>query len=148
MRLLTTLALLALTPLGAQTSDEKDAIAAAQKTFDGMAAHDAAMIRSSMLPDARLYSARDDGAVAPSTAVGDFADRIAAIKESIVERFTERPKVLIHGRIAQVWGEYEFLREGKFNHCGVDSFSLVKTAEGWKVATITDTRETAGCKGH
>src|SRR5580700_11323505 len=94
MRLLTTLVLLALSPLGAQTSDEKDAIAAAQKTFDGMAAHDAAMIRSSMLPDARLYSARDDGAVAPGTAVGDFADRIAAIKESIVERFTERPSVL------------------------------------------------------
>ena len=148
MRLLTTLVLCALAPLGAQTSDEKDAIAAAQKTFDGMAAHDAAMIRSSMLPDARLYSARDDGAVAPSTAVGDFADRIAAIKESIMERFTERPKVLIHGRIAQVWGEYEFLREGKFNHCGVDSFSLVKTAEGWKVATITDSRETTGCQGH
>src|ERR1700733_15033091 len=69
-----------------------------------MAAHDAAMIRSSMLPDVRVYSARDDGAVAPGTAVGDFADRIAAIKESIVERFTERPSVLINGRIAQVWG--------------------------------------------
>ena len=148
MRLLTIFLIATLTPLFAQTSDEKDAVAATQKLFDGMAAHDAAMIRSSMLPDARLYSARDDGAVAPSTAVGDFADRIAAIKESIMERFTERPKVLIHGRIAQVWGEYEFLREGKFNHCGVDSFSLVKTAEGWKVATITDTRETAGCKGH
>jgi hypothetical protein len=147
MRPLTILVLFTLAPLCAQASDEKDALAAAQKVFDGMASHDAAMIRSAMLPDARLYSARDEAAPAPSTSGGDFADRIAAIKESVVERFTERPRVLIHGRIGEVWGEYEFLRDGKFNHCGVDSFSLVKTGEGWKVASITDSRETVGCKG-
>jgi hypothetical protein len=27
----------------------------------------------------------------------------------------------------------------------VDSFNLLKTAEGWKVAAILDTEETAGC---
>ena len=42
MRLLTALLLFASTLLLAQTSDEKDAIASVQKTFDGMAAHDAA----------------------------------------------------------------------------------------------------------
>jgi hypothetical protein len=38
--------------------------------------------------------------------------------------------------MAQVWGEYESLRHGKFSHCGVDSMSLFKTAEGWKIAAI------------
>jgi hypothetical protein len=146
MRLLTALLLFALTPLFAQTSDEKDAVDTAQKTFNGMAAHDAAMIRSTMLPDARLYSARDEGAPTASTSAEDFASRIASIKENLLERFTKKPSVLIRGRIAQVWGEYEFLRDGKFNHCGVDSFSLLKTAEGWKIATIVYTMETAGCK--
>jgi hypothetical protein len=146
MRLLAALLLFALTPLFAQTSDEKDAVDTVQKTFNGMAAHDAAMIRSTMLPDARLYPARDEVAPAASTSAEDFASRIASIKENLLERFTKQPSVLIRGRIAQVWGEYEFLRDGKFNHCGVDSVNLLKTAEGWKIATIVYTMETTGCK--
>jgi hypothetical protein len=146
MRLLPTLLLLASAPLFAQTSDEKDAIDTVQKTFNAMAAHDAAAIRSTMLPDARLYSARDQNAPAPSTSAGDFANQIAANKDNLLERFIGPPSVSIRGRIAQVWGEYEFLRDGKFGHCGIDSFSLLKTAEGWKIATIAYTMETTGCK--
>jgi hypothetical protein len=131
----------------AQASDEKDAVAAAQKLFDGMAAKDAAVIRSVMLPEARLYAVRDDRP--PTVSVGEaFAGQIANAAGSLLERFTGAPQVMIRGRMAQVWGEYEFLRDGKFNHCGVDSFSLFKTAEGWKVAAISYTTETTGCKGH
>ncbi len=43
-------------------------------------------------------------------------------------------------------GEYEFVRDGKFSHCGVDSVSLFKSAEGWKIATIVYTMEITGCK--
>jgi Putative lumazine-binding len=146
MRLLPIALVFTLAPLFAQTSDEKDALAAVQQTFDAMTAHDAAAIRSSMLPDARLYAIGEQGAPSASISADDFATRIAAIREPIVERFTSRPSISIHGRMAQVWGEYEFLREGKFHHCGVDSFSLFKTAEGWKVATIVYTSETTGCK--
>ena len=145
MRLLIALAPLFL-PLFAQTSDEKEAIATVQKTFNAMAAHDAAMIRGTMLPDARLYAVRDLGAPS-STTVDDFASQIASLKGDLLERFTGPPSVSIRGRMVQVWGEYEFLRDGKFNHCGVDSVSLLKTAEGWKIATIVYTAETAGCKG-
>jgi hypothetical protein len=145
--LFATILLTAVTSLFAQTLDEKEAIATVQKTFNGMAAHDAAMIRSTMLPDARLYSVRGDAA--PSSRTGDeFITGIASAKGDLLERFTSRPQVSIRGRMAQVWGEYEFLRDGKFTHCGVDSVSLFKTDEGWRIATIIYTMETAGCKGH
>jgi hypothetical protein len=134
------------TPLIARSADEQDAIATAQKLFDGMAAHDAVMIRSTVLPDARLYALRADGAAQTSNA-SDFADHISAVQGSLVERFTGKPTVLVRGGIAQVWGEYEFLRDGKFGHCGVDSFSLLKTADGWKIASIAYTSETTGCPG-
>jgi hypothetical protein len=146
MRLLTIFLIATLTPLFAQTSDEKDAVAATQKLFDGMAAHDAAAIRSTVQADAKLYSVREDGSTA-GTASGDFANQIAALKDAIVERFTGQPSVLIRGRMAQVWGEYEFLRNGKFGHCGVDSFTLFKTVDGWKIVSIAYTTETTGCKG-
>jgi hypothetical protein len=147
MRLFTTFFVFALAPIFAQMSDEKDIVAAVQKTFHAMAARDAAMIRSTMLPDARLYSVRNDGAPT-GTAMEDFVTRIAASKEDLLERFTRPPMVSIRGRMAQVWGEYEFLRGGKFTHCGIDSVSLFKTAEGWKIAALTYTVEPTGCKGH
>ncbi len=152
MRLLTslllfTLLLFTLAPLPAQTSDEKDVLATVQKTFDGMAAHDAETIRSTMLPDARLYAVREQGVPSAGTAMTDFASQMGSIKDGVLERFTAQPTVSIRGRMAQVWGEYEFRRNGKFTHCGVDSFSLFKTSEGWKIVTIVYTVETTGCKG-
>ena len=147
MRLLTTMLLIAAIPVLPQSADEKDAVAAVQKTFDGMSAHDAAMIRSTMLPDARLYAVREDG-TSTATTGEDFAGRIASAKGDLLERFTKHPSVSIRGRMAQVWGEYEFLRDGKFNHCGVDSVSLFKTPDGWKIAAIAYTSETTGCNGH
>ena len=146
MRFLKSLTLFLVAPLFGQTADEKDAIATVQKTFHAMAAHDGAQIRATMLPDARLYAVRDENPPS-SAAVDDFANQIASMKGDLLERFTGQPSVSIRGRMAQVWGEYEFLRDGKFNHCGVDSVSLLKTAEGWKIATIVYTAETTGCKG-
>jgi len=147
MRLLPTLLLFFAAILPAAASDEDDVIAAVQKIFDGMAAHDAAIIRSAMLPDARLNSIRDTNAPA-SMPAEDFAARIAAAQGALVERFTEKPRVFIRGRMAVLWSEYEFLRDGKFNHCGVDTATLFKTPEGWKVASLGYTTETTGCKGH
>ena len=132
--------------LSAQSSEENAVIAVVQKLFDGMEKHDEAMIRSTMLPDARVYSVRGDG---EPTAVSfdDWVKRIAGSKAWIFERFTSRPRVTVRGRMAQLWGEYEFHRDGQFSHCGVDVATLFKTAEGWKVATLGFTMETTGCKG-
>ena len=137
--------LLVSSTLLAQTSEDEAVIATVQKVFDGMAAHDAAIIRSTMLPDARFYSVRDAGA--PTTTLAeDFASRISGMQGGLLERFTGRPKVTVRGRIAYLWSEYEFLRDGKFSHCGVDTATLFKTPEGWKIATLTYTMETTGCK--
>jgi hypothetical protein len=143
MRLLTC-CLLALLPLAAQTSDEKDVLAAVRKTFDGMATNDAAKILASMTADAHLFGVRANG-IAYALPAEQWANRLASLKGQFVERFTKTPTVSIHGTLANVWGEYEFLRDGKFGHCGVDSFNLLKTAEGWRIAAILDTEETTGC---
>jgi hypothetical protein len=138
--------LLSTTPLlFAQASDENDAVGTVQKLFNAMAAHDGATIRSVLLPDASLYSVRDQRD--PTHRTGEeFANQIASSKSVLQERFTGHPNVLIRGRMAQVWGVYEFLLDGKFTHCGVDSVNLFKTADGWKISTIIYTVETTGCK--
>jgi len=44
-----------------------------------------------------------------------------------------------------VWTPYDFWVDGKFSHCGIDIFDLVKTAEGWKISGATYTVERTGC---
>jgi len=142
MRLLTVLFFAA--SLSFAETPEHDAVAAVQRVFDGIAAHDGAVIRSVMLPESRIYVVRDAGTPS-AVALDDLIAQIAASKSALLERFTGSPNVLVHGRIAQVWGEYVFLRDGKISHCGIDSASLLNTAEGWKITAITYTAETTGC---
>ncbi len=127
-------------------SEERAVLAVVQRLFDAMAAHDSAAARAVLIPEGRYFSIRENGAqvVVGGATHPEFADRLAAGKEAMLERMFE-PQVLIHGRIAMVWTPYDFHRNRKFSHCGVDSFSLLKTSEGWKIAGIVYTVEPAGC---
>ena len=55
------------------------------------------------------------------------------------------PRVLVRGTTANVWAEYDFHLSGKLTHCSVDSVSLVKTEQGWRIAGIVYTVENQGC---
>jgi hypothetical protein len=44
------------------------------------------------------------------------------------------PEVRVHGAIATVWTPYDFWMDGKFSHCGIDAFDLIKGDDGWKIA--------------
>jgi hypothetical protein len=129
--------------MAAQTAEEPKVIAAVQSLFDAMAAHNAPAIRSAFVNDARMVAVRPDGTVSV-TAVEAFATRIASAPEAYLERMWE-PKVLIRGAIAQLWAPYDFHRDQKFNHCGIDSVSLIKLEGVWKIAGISYTSETANC---
>jgi hypothetical protein len=127
----------------AASPEETQVTTAVQHLFDAMAAHDGVAIQAMFVKDARMVSVRADGA--PSVSAADaFATRIAAAKEAYLERMWN-PKVLVQGSIAQLWAPYDFHRDGKFNHCGIDSVSLVKVEGNWKIAGISYTSETANC---
>jgi hypothetical protein len=50
-------------------------------------------------------------------------------------------KIDVEDELAAVWTPYEFYVGKKFSHCGVNAFQLMKTAQGWKIIQITDTRK-------
>lgn len=56
-----------------------------------------------------------------------------------------RPQVRIDETLATVWTQYDFHLAGKFSHCGVDAFHLLKTATGWKIVSLADTSRMEGC---
>ena len=50
------------------------------------------------------------------------------------------------GNIAHVWTPYEYYLNGKFSHCGANSFTLVYTDESWKILNVIDSLRIGSCK--
>ena len=63
---------------------------------------------------------------------------------SVRERYWD-PVVHVRGSIAMVWTPYEFWRDGKTSHCGVDVFELVKQAGAWTIGNVMFTVEPDAC---
>jgi hypothetical protein len=124
-------------------STEQDLIALVQKTFDAMAAHDGPAIEACFTKDARLIAIRESGEFT-TTAVADFATRIGTMKVKILERMWA-PQVRTSGRLATLWAPYDFHRDGKRTHCGIDQVDFIQTPEGWRIASLIYTVETKSC---
>jgi hypothetical protein len=139
--LLLTLMPLSVLPLSA--ADRDDVIATVQKTFDAMAAHDGSTLAALFTKDARVVAIRESGE-SSSTAATDFATRLSTMTAKILERMWN-PEVKISGRLASLWAPYDFHRDGKRTHCGIDQVDLVKTPDGWRIATIIYTVVTTDC---
>ncbi len=63
---------------------------------------------------------------------------------AVRERYWD-PVVHVRGRLAVVWTPYEFWRDGKTSHCGVDVFELMKQAGAWKIGNVMYTVEPDAC---
>ena len=129
-------------------ADRDAVLAAVQKFFDTMASGDIAAGRAGSIPEGRFFAVRQSAPGVPP-AVRSFTnqewyDRMASDKRKLQERMWN-PEVRIHGPIAVVWTAYDFWVDGKFSHCGVDAFNLVKTQDGWKLAGGLYTVEPTGC---
>lgn len=131
----------------AQDSDRALVIAAVQSFFDAMEKADADLARRILMPDARFFSAAErDGkmTVRPSDGDAFVASFSNPNRGKALERMWD-PEVRVQGAIAQLWTRYDFHSNGTFSHCGVDAFNLVKTDEGWKIASAMWTMERTGC---
>jgi len=125
---------------------EREVLAVVQRLFDGMKTHDTVKMRAVLHPQARLVSSSmKDGA--PTASVESTDGWLTAISRG-VEPYDERlrnPVVQVDGGLAAVWAEYHFYVGTRFSHCGVDTFHLVRTTEGWKIIDLADTRRKDGC---
>ncbi|HYP01002.1 MAG TPA: nuclear transport factor 2 family protein [Pyrinomonadaceae bacterium] len=138
------------TPAAAQIATRNDAgqeaVAVANKLFEAMRAKNAEAIRALFLPEGQLVAVDQPrtGDGLPKTRVFTAAAFAKMISESKAPDFVERmpqPEVKIFGDMALVFGRYTFHVGDKFSHCGTNSFHLVRTASGWKIANAASTLE-------
>ncbi len=133
-------------PVQAQApSPDKEVVATVQRLFDAMARCDASTVRALTLPEGRLFRLIPGAGQPPrSTSLAEFAAQFDTCPRRMLERMWA-PEVRVHKGIAAVWAPYDFWVDGAFSHCGIDSFELAHTPEGWKLTGGTYTVEREGC---
>ncbi len=130
----------------APSAEEKAVLAAVQGFFDSMVTKDAGAAKKILIPEGRLFSVRvqDGKKIVRSSSNQDFIDGLAKSTDAWLERMWD-PEVKIRGSIATVWTPYDFHINGKFSHCGIDAFDLVKKDGAWMISGGTYTVERTGC---
>ena len=125
------------TAIGAATPEEDAVLAPIRAMFDGMAKRDAAAIKASAIPGATMVLMRD-GKPTQMT-VEAFADRVGKPGKTQIEERIHDPLVRIDNDLAVVWAPFDFLSDGKVDHCGTDLFNVVRVDGKWLIASVADT---------
>lgn len=116
--------------------------------FAGMEKGDTALLKGTCTTDPvfQTYMANQEGKMQVYTE--DFDEFVRFVGTPSKDKYKEEIEFeAIHAEksLASVWTPYKFYLNGKVSHCGTNSFQLVKTADGWKIQYIIDTRR-RGCK--
>jgi hypothetical protein len=119
-------------------------LAPIEAMFQGMTKRDPAAIKAAALPGTILVLMRD-GKPEQMT-IEAFADHFGKPSDKHMEERIHDPLVRIDHDLAVVWAPFEFLVDGKKDHCGTDLFNVVHADGRWVIAGIADTGS-KGCAG-
>lgn len=137
------------TCLSANSQTTEDSVkTAVNNLFIAMKNSDGVMLRSCFGDSAKLQALSKDKAgnlLVKNESVQDFANSISTMPKGTLDERIKFDMIKIDGPLASVWTPYSFYYNGQFSHCGVNSFQLLRTANGWKIQYIIDTRRKSGC---
>jgi hypothetical protein len=129
-----------------QTGDVKSASEVPDRLFAAMKAKNFEEIRAAFTPEGQLVAIDKprDGKGISKTRVftaESFAKTISEAKGAdFIEKMPNKD-VRIAGDMAMVSGRYTFYVGEKFSHCGTNTFNLVRTEAGWRIANAASTLE-------
>lgn len=121
-------------------------LAVVDRLFAGLAAKNPQALMAEVVPEGRATANDVNSHRVNSIAWPAFVEHIARIPGRPVERLID-PHVHVEGDIAMIWSRYEIELDGRFLHCGIDHFDLVRQDGRWKVLNLTWTQQTEGCPG-
>ena len=123
--------------LHAATPEQQAVLSPVMALFDGMTKRDAEAIKKPLLTGGTMVLMRDGK---PTQITFEaFADLVAKPGTTHIEERIHDPLVRIDHDLAVVWAPFEFLVDGKVDHCGTDLFNLVRTDGKWLIASVADT---------
>ena len=133
---------------GYSQTTEDSVKAAVNKLFDGMKNADRALLIESFADSAVLQTINRNGngnVMIRDEKVREFAEQVGKSQKGSLDERIEFGSIKIDADLASVWTPYKFYYNGKFSHCGVNSFQLVRINGQWKIQYLIDTRRKSGC---
>jgi len=132
---------------GAQTAE--DSVKTVINTmFTAMRNADAPLFKTTFADSAILQTiarARDGSMKVKNENLAEFADMIGTLKKDSADERIRFETIKTDGPLAIAWTPYQFYYNGKFSHCGVNSFQLVRLNGIWKIQYLIDTRRRESC---
>lgn len=132
----------------AQDSEVEAVKGVVRQLFEGMKRGDSAMVKAAFHDQAVLQTIGTTKTGEVKLSGGSVAGFVTAVGRPHTDVWDERitfGEVLVDGPMASVWTPYQFFLGDKFSHCGVNSFQLFRSAEGWKIIYLVDTRRKDNC---
>jgi len=132
----------------AQTTEDS-VKTAVNNLFKGMIDADSDLLRSCFADSAIMQTigqTQDGKTMIRNEQVSEFIRFVSQQKKGAADERIEFGTIRIDGPLAIVWTPYKFYYEGKFSHCGVNSFHLVRLNGTWKIQYLIDTRRRTGCE--
>ena len=135
---------------GAMSQTVEDSVKmVVNKMFTAMKSSDRKMLLDCFADSAILQSVAEnkEGKVSiKNEVINDFATQISTLPKGAADERITFNTIKIDGDLASVWTPYQFYFNGKFSHCGADSFQLVRINGEWKIHYIIDTRRKENCR--
>ena len=146
------LALFSVSSPAATKEDHAQSAAEIQKVVDtfkaAIIAHDGAGLKELFLPDQgnwlsvmheelyqKVHAMHPDHPRIEQSKYAEFADFVTNSKTPVEERFYD-VKILTNGTIGAVYFDFDFLDNGKVENRGSETWQLIKTDKGWKIAAM------------
>lgn len=120
----------------ATAPDAAAAIAVADSALAAISRGDFVALTDLMIDEAVAYSVRERDGQVRHQARTRAEERATRTERRIAERGF-RPQVLVSGRLAVVWMPYDLYLDGRWSHCGVDAFTMLKLSAGWRIASMS-----------
>jgi len=134
-------------PLSGQTTYEEEVRAVIQEMFDGMRAADSARVHAVISDEAGFYTSaiRDGSPTLMEGSLKRFLQSVGSPHEQIYDERIDALRVHVDDNLATAWMNYQFYLGDKFSHCGVNTMTLHRGSDGWKIIFLADTRRKDAC---
>jgi hypothetical protein len=116
--------------------------------FRAMKNSDASLLKDCFADSAILQTiarSKEGQTIIRNEPIAGFINSISSMQKDAADERIVFDVVKIDGPLAIAWTPYQFYFNGKFSHCGVNSFQLVRMSNGWKIQYIIDTRRRTNC---
>ena len=117
--------------------------------FEGMKNSDPSLLKKAFSDSAILQTIgrnKEGKTIIRNEKIEGFAESVAKAPKGALDERIQFETIKIDGPLAVVWTPYKFYYDGKFSHCGVNSFQLVRINGEWKIQYLIDTRRRKGCE--